>query len=78
MYAIETMDRSLKLIVGHSNRDESDRPGSLSAHSANCLQLQSRTRAASDSWNRPMCNTPWSSTPASHGATDPCDFPGIC
>lgn len=43
------MDKSLNLIVGHSKRDESAKPGSFTALSANCDQRQSRTTAASDS-----------------------------
>lgn len=72
--ALEIVDRNLSLIFLHLQRDESGRPGSLSAQSAKREQKQSQTQAASNSGVVFMSNTPWSSVPASPGTTQFPDF----
>lgn len=68
--APDVMNRTLSLIVGYSKRGEPARPGSYSAHSANC-DPQSLTMAAFDSESGPMSDTLWSSASVSPGVTDP-------
>lgn len=72
----KVVDRSLSLIVGHQKRDVSTKPGSPSAHSANCEPRRSQTSAASEKERVSMSNKNRSSAPAFPGATDSCSYFG--
>lgn len=76
VYAHEVVHRSLSPIEWYPKRDESPRPGSSSAHSANRGQRQSRARIAPDSGGAPYGETSRSFVPTYPGVKDPRDKPG--